>query len=192
MLTSSTMIKGSRSIITGMPGKRPPPLSPETVSALVLRYFPFKQVAVESFKSLPSYDDSNVYFRGEAGWPGTNDDGFVLKVLNRGISTSVVEGMNAMMLFLSDRGIPCSRPVPTRRGNYILTASESDLTMHSSGSTTIQQNAQCTAAYAVRVLTFIPGVPMDKLDKAHLTPELAYSVGETIGRADLALQVSFR
>ena len=59
--------------------------------------------------------------------------------------------------------------------------------MLSSGST----NTESTAAYAVRVLTFIPGVPMDKLDAKYLTPELAYSVGEMIGRADLALQVCF-
>ena len=165
-----------------MPGKRPPALSPEAVSALLLQYFPFKHIARESFKPLPSYDDRNVYFRGECRNGAAPGDGFVLKVLNSGISTHVAEGMNAMMLFLSHRGIPCSRPVPTRRGDYILTASESDL---SSGST----NAESTAAYAVRVLTFIPGVPMDKLDAKYLTPELAYSVGEMIGRADLALQV---
>ena len=96
-----------------MPGKRPPALSPEAVSALLLQYFPFKHVARESLKPLPSYDDRNIYFRGECRNGAAPGDGFVLKVLNSGISTHVAEGMNDMMLFLSRRGIPCSRPVYT-------------------------------------------------------------------------------
>ena len=172
-----------------MPGKRPPELSPTAVSSLLLQYFSFKHIARDSIKSLPSYDDRNIFFRGRRKTAnGARDDGFVLKVLNSGISTYVAEGMNAMMLFLSDRGIPCSRPIPTRQGDYILTASERDL---ATLSPTEKPAAEPNSTYAVRVLTFVPGIPMDKLDKRYLTPELAYSVGEMVGKTDLALQVCY-
>ena len=173
-------------------GKRPPKLSWNAISALILELFPFKHVSTNSLKTLPSYDDSNFYFEGTrdpgeetAGTVGADTEApFVLKICNSGISTEVVEGMNEIMLFLKERGIPCCSPIFARNGRHLISASEDQLLQRASAS-----DAESDARFTVRVLKYIPGTPMDKLDKKFLSNELFYSVGNLAGRMDSYLQV---
>ena len=167
---------------------RPPDLGSEATSALVTTLFPFQHVSLDSIKPLPSYDDRNIYFngileqkRGEHG--SCSEEPFVLKLYNCYTSTvDVLEGLNAVMLFLSERDleVPCCCPVASRAGTHVVVISEREMT---------GEPARSDARYPVKVVRFIPGEVMDKLEKRHLTPELSYSVGCMVGRLDLALQV---
>ena len=90
-----------------------------------------------------------------------------------------------MMFFLRERQFPCCYPVATRReGTHAvaLTASELLGAKH-------EEPTGKGVRYIVRVMNFIPGEVMDKIDKSCLTPELSYSVGCLAGRMDLELQV---
>ena len=155
---------------------RPPELSSEATSSLITTFFPFKSVSIDSIKSLPSYNDRNVLFSGTMEESCTQEEeAFVLKMYNRHINTpAVVNGLSAMMLCVSESGIPCCRPIP-RREDYQGVETELE-----------------SCGYDVRytnILRFIPGTVMDKLDKKYLTAELGYSVGKMAGEMDLALQV---
>ena len=164
---------------------RPPELGSGATSALITKLFPFKHVSIESMRALPSYDDRNTYFDGLLETPDGSgcEEPFVLKISNRYINTpDIVEGLNAMMLFLSGRGFPCCCPVASRGGSHAIAASESELL-----GAVAETESEVT--YPVRVFRFIPGDVMDKLEKRYLTPELSYSVGDVVGRMDLALQV---
>ena len=157
---------------------RPPELTPEASSSLISRYFPFQSISLDTFKPLPSYDDRNVYFTGTLQQTGNGagdatEESFVLKLYNRNMSTPAVQdGLNILMLRLSERGIPCSRPIASRKGDCAVETELGD-----------------GLTYTIKILRFIPGVVMDKLEKKYLTPELSYSVGKLIGKMDFALQV---
>ena len=167
---------------------RPPELGPEATSALVTTLFPFQHVSVNSIRPLPSYDDRNIYFTAtlepKKGNGSCLEEPFVLKLCNCYTTTvDVLEGLNAVMLFLNERDleVPCCHPVASRAGSHVVVVPESEMTGEPAGS---------DARYPVRVVRFIPGEVMDKLEKRHLTRELSYSVGRMVGRLDLALQVA--
>ena len=161
---------------------RPPELIPEATSSLITGHFPFSSVSLQSFKPLPSYDDRNIYFTGKLeiaagetsgrGSTASEEDAFVLKLYNRYTTTpAVLDGLNSIMLWLSNKGLPVCCPIASRDGKYEVHCELSDDT------------------YTVKILKFIPGVVMDKLEKKYLTCELAYSVGKLVGNIDSALQV---
>ena len=162
---------------------RPPELCRSATSELITRLYPFESVSIDSFKPLPSYDDRNLYFTGIleklGGRACTNDEAeeeFVLKLYNRNVnSASVLEGLNDVMLWLRERGVPCCCPIAGRDGTYsVETELEPDKT---------------EAKFVVKILRFISGEVMDKLEQRCLTPELGFSVGEMVGKLGLALQV---
>lgn len=165
---------GQRAMAEAVADGRPPELSPEATLTLITKYFPFKHVFPESFKPLPSYDDRNVYFDGTLeDWK----EQFVLKLYNCNVYTShVLEGLNAVMLYLKDKGFPCCHPIASRTGSHMI---QSELPPESTAK----------VKYNVKVLRFLPGYVMDKLEKRYMTPELFYSLGNMVGRMDLALQV---
>ena len=165
---------------------RPPEVSPGAASALVLRLFPFKHVSLDSFKQLPSYDDRNIYFEG-IHEDKTELTPFVLKMSNTDLYTlELVDGLSKMMLFVESRGFVCSAPIASRTGQHSLMATEQELLggKRSDGGEEVE-----AVEYPVRVMRYIPGELMDKLDKCYLTPQLSYDVGNYVGRMDQALQV---
>ena len=165
---------------------RPPEVSPGAASALVLRLFPFKHVSLNSFKQLPSYDDRNIYFEG-IHEDKTELMPFVLKMSSTDLYTlELVDGLSKMMLFVESRGFVCSAPIASRTGQHSLMATEQELLggKRSDGGEEVE-----TVEYPVRVMRYIPGELMDKLDKCYLTPQLSYDVGNYVGRMDQALQV---
>lgn len=178
-----------------MDAKRPPALSNEAVSVLLFRHFPFTHVSMESFKPLPSYDDRNWFFEGaleekayRSCLHGTQYP-FVLKILNSGLTLGEAKGMNEMMLLLSERGIPVTRPIATRSGHHTVALTLSEMEPPRTNKSSSAEKGEEDQTYAVRVLTYLPGIPMDKLDKKHFTPDLAYSLGKMAGKMDSILQV---
>lgn len=161
---------------------RPPELSPRAASALITSYFPFKAVSLDSFKQLPSYDDRNIYFTGALETAATHEP-FVLKLYNCTTSFHLLTALNDVMLFLAERGIPCSRPLASRAGRHAIAIPQKKLLES-------RETMESDAVYTLKVVKFIPGVVMDKLEKHCLTPQTAYSVGTMAGRMDLALMVN--
>ena len=172
---------------------RPPEASSETTAALITNYFPFKYVSLTSLKALPSYDDRNIYFNGVLEDDRQADSSqcgeerpFVLKLTNH-ITTALdyLHGVNAMMHYLREKGFSNCCPIASRKGSYVVSASESEILG------VAREGAPSSTTYPVRVLTFLSGEVMDKLEKQFLTPELSYSVGDLVGRMNFALQVSW-
>ena len=164
-----------------MADERPPALNLESFSAFIVKYFPFKHVPLSSYKPLPSYYDRNIYFEGERDDElGTGAaEPLVLKICNSGIEIGVVE---AMMFFLNAKGISCCCPaIATRQRKHTAVVSHGELLG--------TETAQSDATYTARVMKYITGEVMDRIEKRYLTPELAYSVGRLAGRIDLELQV---
>ena len=89
------------------------------------------------------------------------------------------------MLFLIERDIPCSSPLASRTGKHAITLSQQQLLLEQES----RETAESDAVYTVKVVKYIPGEVMDKLEKCYLTPETSYSVGNMAGRMDLALMV---
>ena len=178
------MADGRHAMSTSAADGRPPDLSAEATSTLITTYFPFKSVSLNSFKPLPSYDDRNVYFTGTLENGERGEEPFVLKLYNCYTYTfEILEALNDVMLFLSARNFPCSCPLAGRDGRHAILVSRSKMLR-------LKEESDGAVEYTVKVVRFIPGVVMDKLDKCYLTPELSYSVGNMVGRMDLALQVN--
>ncbi len=153
------------------------------------------QVEEGSVKQFPSYDDRNYYFQGTLGdefVPGSskgtkdqpNKDGleeFVLKINSMLYPRDLVDGLNCMMSHLRGKGIQCPYPLTSRNGRQLEMCSESRL---SKCETNDKEKEYC-----VRVLFFIRGDVLDKIDKVHITPGLVYETGKYVGSLDAALQV---
>ena len=137
-------------------------------------------------KELPSYDDRNMYFEGMVE-ESADLKPFVLKLSNAHLYTpELVDGLTKMMLFVESRGFTCSSPIASRTGQYSHMATEQELL---GGMSAADDGEEETVEYPVRVMKYIPGELMDKLDKCYLTPQLSYDVGHYVGRMDHALQV---
>lgn len=159
---------------------RPPDLSSEVASLLITQSFPFKNVFTSSFKSLPSYYDRNIYFEGVRETESCEETRFVLKISHSDIASDIIDGLNAMMLYLNKKGFPNCCPIASRGGSYAVAVSENQL---------LGKDKESAVKYAVRILTYIAGEVMDEVEKQFMTPELSYSVGCLAGRMDLELQV---
>ena len=159
--------------------KRPPVLGFLTASSVLCSHFPFKTIRQSSFKELPSYDDRHFYFEGLLETSSSCQQmPYVLKLTNITFGAQLVDGTNAVMQHLTDKGIVCSRPIMSRFGHYVEMISDSEL-----GSA----NDECV--YPVRVLRFIPGIMLSELDGDYLTSPFLYSIGFFTGKVDAALQV---
>ena len=173
---------------------RPPEVDSKTAEALIAKHFPFRRISVGSLRSLPSYYDRNIYFEGlqEKRDGSSNlqeEEGFVLKVSSRGTTPEIIDGLNSQMLFLSGKGFPCCYPIASRGGEYTALASESELLGVAEGDVRQVDVLSRDVKYPVRVMKYIAGDIMDKLDERYLSPELSYSVGKMAGGMDLLLQV---
>ena len=169
-----------------MEAGRPPELGREAVATLARDLFPFSQVNEQSVKKLPSYDDRNFYFCGilEDSASSNNTEEYVLKVANSSFPPENFGGLNSVMKYLKSKGFNCPCPLIGRKGSDAEFVSESELSKLTNG-----QTGEDGKKFCVRVLTYIPGELMDKIDKIQITPRLLYDVGNCIGSMDKVLQV---
>jgi len=172
---------------------RPPVLTAHVVAELICELFPFKAVDQCSVKQLESYDDRNFYFCGDFEWEtlgdGIKSDSreFVFKLSNPLVASyEVTEGLNVIMQRLNQEGFNCPLPLKGRKGWEIENVSESQL-IETQTNDSVCGNERI---FCARVLTFIPGELMDRVNKHCLTPQLLYNIGNFVGRMDTALQVS--
>ena len=174
---------------------RPPVLTAHVVAELICELFPFKAVDQCSVKQLESYDDRNFYFCGDLEREfqtlgnGIKSDSreFVFKLSNPLVASyEVTEGLNVIMQRLNQEGFNCPLPLKGRKGTEIEKVSESRLMETQTGNSVRGSERM----FWSRVLIFIPGELMDKVDKRCLTPQLLYDIGNFIGQMDAALQVT--
>ena len=169
-----------------MVSKIPPELSPGVASALIMKLFPVKHVSCDSFKQFPSYYDRNIYFEGIEE-DSTELKPFVLKVNHFDPNIAkLAEGQSEMMLFVKKRGFMCAEPIATKAKKYLHLATEKELLGGKSGG---EGREVEETEYPVRILRYIPGEIMDKVNSSLLAPQLCHSVGNFAGRMDRALQV---
>src|SRR5688500_1295903 len=111
---------------------------------------------------LPSERDQNFVLRTQAG------DRFVLKVANSTDDRALLEAQNAALAHVARRSTLCPRVIPTTDGWEIGTCE----TAHG-------------VSHFVRLLTWLPGVPLASLDEH--PPELLTNLGAAIAELDCAL-----
>ena len=127
---------------------RPPELSPEATLTLITNYFPFKHVFPKSFKPLPSYDDHNVYFHGTLEDRESGKEQFVLKLYNCNVYTSnVLEGLDAVMLYLKGKGFPCCHPIASRAGSHMMQSELPPVEKHYWNSEIQRESAAISSRY---------------------------------------------
>ena len=180
----------------GLVEGNPPSLSVDQLSTLATRLFPLARVDVASVKDLVSYDDKNYYFRGtlEPDDVACSKEGeFVFKINNATDSPDLVGGLTSLMTFLSSRGFRVPRPLASRDGLQVKVCSAGELlgdsTCHSGCREAGNVPESPPLEYCVRLFSYIPAELMDLIDKKFLTPKLVYSMGNLLGRLDVALKV---
>ena len=144
-------------------------------------------------KQLESYDDRNFYFCGDLEQEVLGDGTmftsreFAFKLSNPLLASyEVTEGQNVIMRRLNQKGFNCPLPLKGRKGSEIENVSESRL-MEAQTNNSVHGSERM---FCARVLTFIPGELLDKVDEQCLSPQLLYDVGNFIGRMDVELQVT--
>ena len=111
-------------------------------------------------EALPSERDQN--FRVDTD----TQDRFVLKIANADEATGFLEAQDAMLVRIAERVKICPRLVPTRDGRPRATTANGE-------------------AHAVRLVTYLPGVPLAKVQPAN--PALLTDLGRRLGQVDEAL-----
>ena len=171
---------------------RPPDLTPRAVANLVCKLFPFKTVDESSVNQFDSYDDRNFYFCGNLDRETLEDEScnsseFVFKLSNPLLASyEVTEGLNEIMCRINKKGFKCPWPLKGRRGNAIEKVPKSELVESQAGEVVCREEQ----IFCARVVVFVPGELMDKVDIKYLTPELLYNVGNYVGRMNAAMQVN--
>ena len=170
---------------------RPPLLSAQQVCALVTRYFNLSNVCKNSVGNLPSYSDRNYHLQGES------DDKYVLKVMNPLCTSCVgVEGILQVLRHLDSCFLATTpHPMTTQSGEYLIELSSAELKTGVANAelrTGDNELRTLDLKYPVFLLTFIPGLMFDHVDKHFLTPALLYEVGELLGKIDLELMVCIK
>ncbi len=178
---------------------RAPQLPLARLSALLMDHFPFSTVEEASIKLLDGYEDRNYVFKGELSSSNTSSSAenkrYVLKLLNSRDSkdTGIVVGLNKLMVFLSDRGFKCPRPLTTKLGSSLIVMKHSDLLLHGYAATaegnsskngvTVNDKRQ----YCVRVFNYVEGDVLGYGD--HHPPQLLYELGAYLGRMNVCMRV---
>jgi Ser/Thr protein kinase RdoA (MazF antagonist) len=172
---------------------RPPLLSSTAVCSLVSRYFNVRNIAEDSVKSLPGYDDVNYYLCGEH--LDSEYTEFVLKLGNPVYTPfPVMVGLNKLMNHISSRGFKFATPRPlfSSEGTDILSLTAKQLT--SAGAVCDKEppksnggmacNSKGGMEYLVRLLPYIPGKVFDDVEKEYLIPEVLNEVGAVLATID--------
>ncbi|XP_032870892.1 hydroxylysine kinase-like [Amblyraja radiata] len=151
-----------------------PSLSEAQVVELVGRLYGLK---VSKVKPLPSYMDQNFHILVcETQEGGDHGESYVLKVLNTADSqdADLVEVQTRVMMFLNQKGFPTATPITTIDGKIMSLE-------------TIKQGSDYKQ-FMIRLLTYLPGVPMAKFTLDH---QICYKLGRTIAQMDKALHEEF-
>ena len=171
---------------------RPPILSHQAISRVVLRYFPFKEIDTSSIEEFVSYDDRNYFFRGEP-LDDTLQNEYVLKVTNFNDPPEVVNGISGITKHLHEKGYKCPYPIPLARpgSEYVdmVVMSYKQLVVFEKEETKNDDLAEENGAvnkYCVRVLVFVSGKLLSSVPQ---TPALLFKVGRYVGSLDKDLQV---
>jgi Ser/Thr protein kinase RdoA (MazF antagonist) len=133
-----------------------PQLTLSEAEQLALTHYQLSVTAAQ----LPSERDQNFLLQTEAG------DKFVLKISNATEGHEMVEMENAAMRHLTQHGISCPDVITAKSGETI---------------ETIHHNNQ---TYFMRLITFLPGVVLAKVDH---TPELLAELGRFLAHLSHAL-----
>lgn len=155
-----------------------PHVTKELVVQLSMKYYGINATFT---LELDSYGDRNFYIKGSKkdGNKETENNEFVLKILNSvdSANANCIRAQNQCMLFLKERGISCSFPIPSNTGKYIVFVKDS--------------NDFQEKTYAVRMLNFLPGQLLkDALKMKSLsTPQLLYNYGQFVAQLDKELKV---
>ncbi|XP_051898309.1 hydroxylysine kinase-like isoform X2 [Pristis pectinata] len=150
---------------------RKPSLSDAQVVELVGRLY---SLEVSEVQPMPSYRDQN--FRvlvPEPQGSGDHTKSYVLKVLNAVDSqdADLAEAQTQVMMFLNQKGFPSSTPIPTTDGRIM------SLETISCG--------QEYKTHIVRLLTYLPGTPLQKIPA---DPQTLYKVGRTLAQINKVLK----
>ncbi|XP_072881005.1 hydroxylysine kinase-like isoform X1 [Hemitrygon akajei] len=148
-----------------------PSLSEAQVVELVGQLYRLK---VSEVQPLPSYDDQNFHIQvAETQVSGDHRRSYVLKVLNTTDSQDVdlVEVQTRVMMFLKQKGFPASTPIPTTDGRIM------SLETINSG--------QEYKTHMVRLLTYLPGIPLQQIPA---DPPTFYKVGQTLAQINKVLK----
>ncbi|XP_053573377.1 hydroxylysine kinase [Bombina bombina] len=131
---------------------------------------------VSSVRPLPSYDDQNFHIQALVA-DKTEYSEYVMKIINGEDSknTELIEAQTHVMMFLHKEGIPTPEPIFTKTGDIM------SLEPIVYGSV--------TQKHIVRLLTYLPGIP---IAKTVATPEILFEVGKTAAKIDEALSMKFQ
>ena len=184
---------------------RAPHIPLARLSALLIDHFPFSTVEEVSINLLDGYDDRNYAFKGELSSSDTCSIGssaankrYVLKLLNSRDSkdTRIVNCLNKLMVFLSDRGFKCPRPLTTRLGSSLLVMKHSDLLRQYAATCTAESNSSISERkgvtahkerqYCIRVFDYVEG---DVLGYDDHPPQLIQEFGAYLGRMNACMMV---
>ena len=136
-----------------------PVLTPHAAADVALRFFGVDGTA----SPLPSERDQNFLLRTAGG------DRFVLKIANSTDTRALLEAQNAALAHVARSSTLCPRVIPTLDGEPIAELTAERGTWH-----------------LVRLLTWLPGVPLASLSDQ--PPELLELVGAAVAELDAALE----
>ncbi|NWU46271.1 HYKK kinase, partial [Dromas ardeola] len=151
-----------------------PALGEKEAMELVDRVFGLK---VFSIRPLPSYDDQNFHVRVSRNkGVAEGADEYVLKITNSEDSQEpdLIEAQTQAMMFLSAEGFPSATPCLTKDGN-IMSLEAGD-------------TGPGNKKYMVRLLTYLPGVPVAKIAT---NAQILYEIGKLAASLDKALSERF-
>ncbi|KAM4748492.1 hydroxylysine kinase [Rhinophrynus dorsalis] len=149
-----------------------PALNESQVAKLMKSLFDLNIVVASP---LASYDDQNFYVQTESDI-GINPE-YVMKITNGEDSKSeeLIEAQTYAMMFLSSEGIPAQKPIYTKTGKIM------SLEAIDYGST--------TQKHMVRLLTYLPGTPVARIEA---TPDILFDIGKLAATIDELLTKKFQ
>ncbi|XP_054459174.1 hydroxylysine kinase [Anoplopoma fimbria] len=141
-----------------------PNFSHPQVVGIMKRLF---RLTPSEIRSLPSYDDQNLYVASIDGGE------YILKIMNSEDSknTSLIEIQTYAMSVLHQNGLPSQTALPNASGK-LMSLEEIDC-------------GNGCQKYMVRLLSYLPGTTISKVP---LTPQLLYETGKMAARMDQILQ----
>ncbi|XP_051898335.1 LOW QUALITY PROTEIN: hydroxylysine kinase-like [Pristis pectinata] len=153
-----------------------PSLSNAQAVELVGRLYGLKVSEVQPMPSLLGPELPFVLVHETQG-SGDHMKSYVLKVMNAADSqdADLVEAQTQVMMFLNQKGFPSSTPIPTTDGKIMSLE-------------TIKQGNDYKQ-YMVRLLTYLPGIPLAKFTLDH---RIYYELGRTVAQMDKMLHEEFR
>lgn len=170
---------------------RPPLPKPRVLKSLVCSLFPFKEFDCGTVRSLESYDDRNILFKGRPessylqAFPKLiHENGFVGKILRRRLVSEGLQELEGQMMaleFAVQRGCVCPNPIRSRSGKLLEEVTAKQLAPEENG---MQQDIG--GSYYLGIISVIPGVTLRNVKK---TPQVLREYGRALGKLNYTLKV---